>query len=266
MKDSDGYSKGSLLSSSKEWFHGELPQAEAERALMTSECNCFLIRQENKSLILSLRHQNSVHHVNIQYGPGWYKLENGSAQDNFAELDHLLAYYRENALSKTLDTKLGAMCEKSLTLSAASGTSGRDNTTSISTYASFTKPATPSADKSLFSSGNYNSLSGYQGTITKEEADAALSVGSGNVFMVREGPTGLVLSRRISGWKSHTTIHHDPAMGYRLEGRKKWFETVSELIMHYRYNSKKDVLGDPLDPICKWLRWYVALLYVLLFL
>ena len=133
---------------------------------MASECDCFLIRQEHQSLFLSLHHQKSVHHVNIQYGPDGYKLENGSAKDSFAELDDLVAYYREHSLNKIVDTKLGAMCEKSLTLleqTAAHSMSSADKTTSINAYASVTKPATPPpVHKSIRSSGNYNSLSVYK--------------------------------------------------------------------------------------------------------
>ena len=248
-------SVGSLLSSSKEWFHGELPQAEAEQALMTSECDCFLIRQEHQSLILSLRHQNSVHHVNIQFGPGWYKLENGSAQDSFAELDHLLAYYRENALSKTLDAKLGPMCEKkSPKLSGqpvAYGNIITDTSTSTSTGV-IAKPAIPSSVNSSYSSGNesLSEFSWYRGAITEEEANAALGVKGGNVFMVREGPTGLVLSRRGSRRKSHTAIQHDFAMGYRLKNTMKWFRSVPELILHTCRTGALPDPGNELSQVC----------------
>ena len=104
------YSKG--ICSNKEWYHGELARVEAEQALAAYYCDCFLIRENEGGLVLSLTHHGQVHHVAIKYGPGWYELEGGSAQDRFTELDDLVSYYHRNAISESLQAKLGQSCQR----------------------------------------------------------------------------------------------------------------------------------------------------------
>ena len=87
------YDKGSLSCSDKDWYRGELTRVEAEQALAASDCDCFLIRESEGGLVLSLTHHGEVNHVAIKYGPGWYGLERGSAQHRFTELDDLVSYY-----------------------------------------------------------------------------------------------------------------------------------------------------------------------------
>ena len=114
------YSRGSLLKSSDEdWYHGELTRVEAEQALAASDCDCFLIRESEGGLVLSLTHHGKVHHVAIKYGPGWYELEGGSAQDRFAELDDLVSYYHRKPIRGDLKITLGLACE--MTKSAEGG-------------------------------------------------------------------------------------------------------------------------------------------------
>ena len=104
------YAKGSLLGSDKDWYHGQLTRVEAEQALTASGCDCFLIREDGRALVLSLIHHGQVHHVNIKYGPGWYELESGSAQYSFTELDELVSHYSSEPISEHLKLTLGVAC------------------------------------------------------------------------------------------------------------------------------------------------------------
>ena len=104
------YSKGTC--SNKEWYHGELTRVEAEQALAASDCDCFLIRECEGGLVLSLTHHGKVHHVAVKYGPSWYELEGGSAQDRFTKLGDLVSYYHANTISESLQAKLGQSCQK----------------------------------------------------------------------------------------------------------------------------------------------------------
>jgi len=108
------YAKGFLLGSDKDWYHGELNPIEAERALIASGDGdgCFLIRQNNKALFLSLIHQGQVHHIGIKYGPGWYELDGGTAQYSFIELEELVSHYQSEVISDTLNVTLAAVCIK----------------------------------------------------------------------------------------------------------------------------------------------------------
>ena len=115
VASSSVYAKGSLLGSDKDWYHGQLTRVEAEQALTASGCDCFLIREDGRALVLSLIHHGQVHHVNIKYGPGWYELESGSAQYSFTELDELVSHYSSEPISKHLKLTLGVACEKIIT-------------------------------------------------------------------------------------------------------------------------------------------------------
>ena len=107
------YARGSVLSTSDEdWYHGKLTRVEAEQALAASDCDCFLIRESEGGLVLSLTHHRQVHHVAIKYGPDWYELEGGSAQDRFTELDDLVSYYHRKPIRGDLKITLGLAYEK----------------------------------------------------------------------------------------------------------------------------------------------------------
>ena len=106
------YDRGSLSCSNQEWFHGELTRVEAEQALAASGCDCFLIRESEGGLVLSLTHHGQVHHVAVKYGPGWYELEGDSAQDRFTELVDLVSYYHGNTISESLQATLGQSCQR----------------------------------------------------------------------------------------------------------------------------------------------------------
>ena len=102
------------MGSDEEWYHGELTRVEAEQALKASGCDCFLIRHCQGVLILSLIHDRELnfHHITINYGPGSYELENGSAEYNFTELEDLVDYYRNIPITDDLSITLGPACEK----------------------------------------------------------------------------------------------------------------------------------------------------------
>ena len=106
VASSSVYAKGSLLGSDKDWYHGQLTRVEAEQALTASGCDCFLIREDGRALVLSLIHQGQVHHVNIRNGPGWYELESGSAQYSFTELDELVSHYSKQPINDHLKVTL----------------------------------------------------------------------------------------------------------------------------------------------------------------
>ena len=109
---SSTYTKGCLDGSDKEWYHGELTREEAEEALKASDSDCFLIRHCQGILVLSLIHDGEIHHITIKYGPGWYELENGSAQYSFPELEDLVTYYWSYPISPDNAFTLGEACEK----------------------------------------------------------------------------------------------------------------------------------------------------------
>jgi len=116
IADSNIYAKGSLLGVDKEWYHGQLSEVEAEKVLTTSKCDCFLIREDERALFLSLIHQGQVHHIGIKYGPGWYELDGGStAQYSFTELAELVAHYQSEVISDTFNMTLGEVCSNSST-------------------------------------------------------------------------------------------------------------------------------------------------------
>ena len=101
----------------KEWYHGKLTRAEAVQALRDSDFDCFLIRESDSGLVLSLTYHRQVHHVAIiTYGPGWYKLEGGLTHHKFTELDDLVSYYHRNAISENFQVTLGQSCRKTNTI------------------------------------------------------------------------------------------------------------------------------------------------------
>ena len=107
---SSNYNTGTILESDKEWYHGEITRDEAEKALKASGCDCFLVRHCQGILVLSLIHDGGFHHITINYGPGWYELENGSTQYSFTELEDLVAYYLQYSISPELAMSLGKVC------------------------------------------------------------------------------------------------------------------------------------------------------------
>ena len=109
---SSTYTKGCLVGSDKEWYHGELTRDEAEQALKASSSDRFLIRQCQGVLVLSLIHDGQFHDITVKHGPGWYELEHGSAQYSFTELEDLVTYYLSYPISLNLAFTLGEPYEK----------------------------------------------------------------------------------------------------------------------------------------------------------
>ena len=105
------YSQASMLCSKEDWFHGELTRDEAERALKASGSDCFLIRQSQGILVLSLIQGGETLHTKIEYGPGWYKLE--GASQTFSELQELVHHHFSVPINNRFHV-LGVACEKML--------------------------------------------------------------------------------------------------------------------------------------------------------
>ena len=103
------------MGSDKEWYHGEITRDEAEQALKASGSDCFLIRHCQGVLVLSLIHDGEFHHITVNYGPGWYELENGSAQYSFTEVEDLVDYYCEYIISPKNEIMLGVSCDRTAT-------------------------------------------------------------------------------------------------------------------------------------------------------
>ena len=105
------YAKGSQADSDKDWYHGELTKDQAEEALRGGgSSNCFLVRESNGSLVLSLRHHD-IKHIKIERGPGWYQLEHHiqSPEKRFSDLNELVSHYCINGIEST---SLGIACKK----------------------------------------------------------------------------------------------------------------------------------------------------------
>ena len=101
------------LVSDIDWYHGELSEIEAEKALRDcQDSNCFLIRESEVSLILSLIHHEEVYHTTIEHEPGQYRLEGEPPEKTFTKLDYLVSHYRSKALHIEPKTILGVACEK----------------------------------------------------------------------------------------------------------------------------------------------------------
>ncbi len=83
----------------------------------------------------------------------------------------------------------------------------------------------------------------YHGKITRDQADAALSIGTGHRFFVWHSSDELTLSRSHHGLRTHTVIQHSPK-GYQLEGESKLFGTIPEMITHYQQS-----LGKPVETV-----------------
>ena len=113
VASSSVYDKGSPLGPDKDWYHGQLTRVEAEQALTASGCDCFLIREDGRALVLSLTHHRQVHHVNIKYGPGSYELEGYPVEYSFTGLSELVSHYSRECIGPELRITLRVPCKKS---------------------------------------------------------------------------------------------------------------------------------------------------------
>jgi hypothetical protein len=87
--------------SDKDWYHGELTREEAEQELKASGCDCYLVRQKQGVLVLSLINGRNLTHFRVHEQDG-YKLKGSRT---FRALDDLLGYCRHKF-------KLGQPCPK----------------------------------------------------------------------------------------------------------------------------------------------------------
>ena len=69
--------------------------------------------------------------------------------------------------------------------------------------------------------------------ITHDQADTEISTRSCNQFVIRHSSNNLILSKINEGRISHTIIQHSPK-GYLLEGDSKFFDTIPDIIEHYK--------------------------------
>lgn len=113
MMAATGYAKGSVLGYADAWYHGDLTRDQAEQALRASSSDCFLIREQNSDLILSLTRHGQFSHIRINYGPGWFELETNSPQYSFMELEELVSHYKSNATCECNSRlTLGEVCRR----------------------------------------------------------------------------------------------------------------------------------------------------------
>ena len=76
------YTKGSLVDSDKDWYHGELTRVLAEKPPRdpNQDPNCFFIRESRarakRTIVMTLIYHGMPYHITIlEYGPGQYRLK-----------------------------------------------------------------------------------------------------------------------------------------------------------------------------------------------
>ncbi len=109
------YTKGLLVDSDKEWYHGELTREQAEKTLRDNGSDCFLIRESKGSLVLSLINNGRIQHIKITNKLGWYSLD-GFAE-NFEELNELVDYVSTHMITVPIPCVIfaGEICKKRMT-------------------------------------------------------------------------------------------------------------------------------------------------------
>ena len=88
----------------------------------------------------------------------------------------------------------------------------------------------------IYSKGELEDLAKYKwyhGKLTREQADAALSDRDHKSFLIRHHYDKLILSRSNRGQIYHAIIQRSPK-GYQLEGKRKLFSTIPEMITYYQ--------------------------------
>ena len=108
-------------------------------------------------------------------------------------------------------------------------------------------------DISPFSDSQMKQHYWFHGGIDEDQAEALLSKGESNRFLVRSTLNGLVLSLRISGWSHHLPINHTTPEGFCYLRRKNGcFKSIAEMIAHYQrypidFITPNQTLGHPSD-------------------
>ena len=119
------YERGTSLVCNKAWYHGDLTRVEAEHALGTSDCDCFLVRESKGNLVLSLVRQSQICHIRIERFPGGYRLQ-GYRGDAFRDLQDLVAYHSVTPISDDPRIVLGLTCPKTDTAERCDTAERRD--------------------------------------------------------------------------------------------------------------------------------------------
>ena len=85
------------------WYHGMISRSDAERALRSVNCDCFLIRESQNrggEHSLTLTHKGKVKHFRIDTKPGSkIRYELYGAKRSFLRLSELVEYYSQYCLS-----------------------------------------------------------------------------------------------------------------------------------------------------------------------
>ena len=91
------------LSICSSWYHGMISRSDAERALRSVNCDCFLIRESQNrggEHSLTLTHKGKVKHFRIDTKPGSkIRYELYGAKRSFLRLSELVEYYSQYCLS-----------------------------------------------------------------------------------------------------------------------------------------------------------------------
>ena len=245
------------MGSDKEWYHGELTRDEAEQVLKVSGCDCFLIRHSQGVLVLSLINDGEFHHNTIEYGPGWYELEHGSAGYSFTELEDLVDYYcNKYPISPDISVTLGPVCEKPLGKTIMLGTNGNGD---FGEYNFFTgrRDDRSAANECVSSTYTRGYLVGsdkewYHGELTRDEAEQALKASGCDCFLIRHCKEVLVLSLINDGEFHHIPIKYGPGW-YELEhGSAQYsFAELEDLVDHYNNNYIYPGVSVKLGAICE---------------
>ena len=87
--------------------------------------------------------------------------------------------------------------------------------------------------------------------MSKEDAEIIMRGGGNyNWFLVRQSSNDLLLTSQREGWYYHHLINYSTE-GYCLEGKKKIFKTIAEMILHYLTfpidTGSKQILGIGCD-------------------
>lgn len=101
----------------------------------------------------------------------------------------------------------------------------------------------------------------FHGKLTTEHAEADLSIGHHNKFLVRYSNNTLILSARICGWNRQDVINCSPG-GCYLDGKDKHFRSTSEMIEYYQKfpidEECHQVLGIPCNQQSSGTYWYTT--------
>lgn len=201
-----------MASISRRWFHPNVNGVEAERLLLDRGVDGSFLARPSKStpgcFTLSVRRGNDVTHIKIQNTGDFYDLYGG---EKFATLTELVQFYTERL--GTLRERNGEIIELKYPLNCADPTSER----------------------------------WFHGHMSGRQAENLLQEkGKNGSFLVRESrskPGDFVLSVRCEDKIIHIMIHRDEDKIYDIGGGQG-FETLTELVEHYKHNAMVETTGN----------------------